>query len=186
MINGDAMWTDNDVVTLTLDASDVTSGFASGQMHFQNDGGSWSTPEAYVASTSWTLRDLDGAIRTVYVEIWDSAGNVSIVGGDSIGLDRSDPNIGTFTIHDRTDDSDVQTDELDVRLEIAATDAPAGPFKMQFKNYGEAWSGWEDYATSRNWKLAATGGIFRQVYIQVNDQAGHTVQADDVIKYAPP
>ncbi len=184
-INGGAAWTGSDVVTLTLGASDATTG--PWQMRIRNDGDTWDAGDwvGYATSPSWTLRDLDGDTRTVYVQVRDYAGNESTVESQSIGLDRTNPSITTFKIHDP--DGTAYTDSLDVTLEIAATDAPVGPYQMQFSNdNGATWSAWEDYATSRPWRLAEGAGGTRSVDIQVNDRAGNVKQTDDGILYNPP
>ena len=47
-------------------------------MHFSNDGTTWSGWEAYgPTKNSWPLSALDG-LKTVYVQLKDAAGNVSI------------------------------------------------------------------------------------------------------------
>jgi hypothetical protein len=153
-------------------------------VRFSNDDGAWSG-QSPVGSTAWTLEIPDAAVREVNVEVRDSAGNVASA-SDTIGLDRSDPNITTFTIHDP--DGTAYTDSLDVTLEIVATDAPVGPFQMRFSNdNGAIWSAWEDYATSKPWTLAGPvgDGGTRSVDIQVNDRAGNVKQTDDGILYNP-
>lgn len=78
--------TNNTSVTLTLFSADAT------QMQFSNDGASWSTPEPYATSKSWTLSSGDGT-KTVSMRYIDSAGNISgIVPSNTITLDRASPN----------------------------------------------------------------------------------------------
>jgi len=63
-------------VTLTLSATDATSGVS--QMRFFNDGSVWSDWEPYTTTTSktWTLTAGDGQ-KTVYVQYVDNAGLTS-------------------------------------------------------------------------------------------------------------
>ncbi len=80
--NGDAT-TSNVNATLTLSSPDAT------QMKFSNDGTSYSTPEAYATSKSWTLTSGDG-LKTVYVKFIDGAGNESIAYSDTIQLSSAE------------------------------------------------------------------------------------------------
>jgi hypothetical protein len=178
-INGGDAWTGDRNVTLTLSATDATSSVV--EMRFNNDGGGWSGWESYAGSRAWTLANSDGASRQVNVEVRDSAGNVGSA-GDTIGLDRSNPSITTFTING----GDASTDTLSVTLTIAATDNPLGsPYQMQFSNDGTTWSGWESFSTSRSWTLESGAAGGRTVRIQVNDRVGHTDSASDGITYSP-
>jgi hypothetical protein len=71
-INGDSMSTTSNTVTLTLTATDSTSGI--NRIRFSNDD-TWNqaTWEPYASSKSWQLTNGDGA-KTVYCEIQDNAG----------------------------------------------------------------------------------------------------------------
>ncbi|MCX6377367.1 MAG: DNRLRE domain-containing protein, partial [Armatimonadetes bacterium] len=94
-INGGAVYTTSETVTLTLSASDFPSGMS--QMQFNNENGAWSGWEAYGTSKSWTLSEGDGA-KTVYVQFKDAAGNVSTEPiSDDITLDTTGPSAATVT-----------------------------------------------------------------------------------------
>ena len=54
-------------------------------MQFSNDGATWSSPEPYATTKSWTLEPGDGT-KTVYVKFKDNVGNWSIAYSDSIIL----------------------------------------------------------------------------------------------------
>ncbi|HEY4743625.1 MAG TPA: chitobiase/beta-hexosaminidase C-terminal domain-containing protein, partial [Desulfuromonadaceae bacterium] len=69
-INSGAAYTKGTAVTLTLSATDP-QGVAS--MQFSNDGTTYSTPETYATSKSWTLASGDG-LKTVYVKYIDTLG----------------------------------------------------------------------------------------------------------------
>ena len=93
VINGGATATNNPVVTLTLSATD-DSGTVS-QMQFSNDGVTYTAPEAYAITKTWTLSGGDGS-KTVSVKFADPAGNWSNPASDTITLDTVPPVI-TFT-----------------------------------------------------------------------------------------
>ena len=86
-------YTNTTQVTLTLTATDATSGVA--EMRFSNDDATWSDWEAYATSKSWTLLTGDG-IRAVTVQYRDNAGLISFY-SDAIILDTTKPaaNAGT-------------------------------------------------------------------------------------------
>ncbi len=87
LINNNANYTNNTVVTLNLTASDnvgVT------QMRFSVDGTTWGSWEAYATTRAWTLTSVNG-IKTVYVQYRDAAGNSSNAYADTIILDTTAP-----------------------------------------------------------------------------------------------
>jgi hypothetical protein len=84
IINLGAAFTDNPSVTLTLTCSDNLS---CSQMQFSNDNVTYSTPEPYGTTKSWTLSSGDG-IKTVYVKFKDVAGNWSTAYSDTIECSR--------------------------------------------------------------------------------------------------
>ena len=93
-INAGAAATNTPGVTLTLSATD-NSGTVS-QMQFSNDGTTYSAPEPYATTKSWTLASGDG-MKTVYAKFKDPAGNWSSpAASDTITLDTTPPSI-TFT-----------------------------------------------------------------------------------------
>lgn len=170
-------WTGSRSVTLTITATDAASGIA--EMRLRNDGGTWGSWTGYSASTGWQLANADGT-RTVYMEIRDSAGNVSSA-SDSIGLDRVSPIISTFEI----DGGATSTEDTGVTLTITASDALSGTYQMRFQNDGESWSSWQAYSGSQSWTLKDTAGT-RSVSVEVSDQAGNTDSTSDSITYSPP
>lgn len=91
-INGGAAATRTTTVTLTLSASD-TGGVT--QMQFSNDGVTFSTPEPYATTKSWTLASGDGT-KTVRAKFKDAAGNWSAPVSDTIVLDTTPPTL-SFT-----------------------------------------------------------------------------------------
>ena len=79
--SGDAV-TYNPSVTLALTCSDNVG---CSQMQFSNDNVTYSTPEAYGPTKSWTLSAGDGT-KTVYAKFKDAAGNWSTAYSDTIDL----------------------------------------------------------------------------------------------------
>jgi len=86
-INSGAAYTKSTAVTLTLSATDP-QGVAS--MQFSNDGTTYSTPETYATSKSWTLASGDG-LKTVYVKYIDTLGTVYPAYTAQITLDTTVP-----------------------------------------------------------------------------------------------
>ena len=80
--SGDAV-TNNPTVTLTLTCDDNVG---CTQMQFSNDNVTYSTPEPYGTTTSWTLLPGDGT-KTVYARFGDDAENWSTAYTDTIYLD---------------------------------------------------------------------------------------------------
>ena len=91
-IAGGAGYTNQSTVGLQIDNADGTAV----SMRFSNDGMSWSAWEAYASSkTGWALTTGDG-LKTVYVELKDSLGNV-LGFNDTITLDTKAPVIAGVT-----------------------------------------------------------------------------------------
>jgi len=88
VINDNDNLTSSTSVTLSTDASDVTSGLA--KMRFSTDNVDWSDWQNFAASKSYTLPTGDG-LKTVYVQVKDKAGWVSTIASDSITLETIPP-----------------------------------------------------------------------------------------------
>ncbi|MEI8176005.1 MAG: putative Ig domain-containing protein, partial [Candidatus Omnitrophota bacterium] len=88
-INNNNAYTNQAAVTLTLAATDPGSGLS--QMQFSNNNSTWSAPEPYAATKSWTLSSGDGS-KSVWVKFKDGAGNWSApISSPSIILDTTPP-----------------------------------------------------------------------------------------------
>lgn len=83
-INSGAAYTNATTVTLTLSASDPDTGVT--QMQFSNDNVTYSTPESYATSKSWTLEAGDG-LKTVYAQFQNGQGLWSSAASDTVTLD---------------------------------------------------------------------------------------------------
>ena len=88
VINAGATWTSTSSVTLSLSATDNSGTVAN--MRFSNDGVTYSTPEPYATTKSWSLASGDGS-KTVSVQFADAAGNWSQPASDTIILDMTPP-----------------------------------------------------------------------------------------------
>jgi hypothetical protein len=85
-INDGAPSTNTTTVALTLTATDAVSTVT--QMRFSNSGVSYSSPEAYGPSKTWTLSPGSGT-KTVYAQFKDAAGNWSAAATDTIVVEAA-------------------------------------------------------------------------------------------------
>ena len=93
-IDGGDAWTDSASVSLKLTCSDTKSGC--GAMQLSNDNVTFTAPEPFAATRTWTLAGGD-ATKTVYARFIDRAGNVSKSFQDTITLDTVAPVVGAIT-----------------------------------------------------------------------------------------
>lgn len=87
-INNGLASTSTPNVTLTMTAMDIEGEAI--EMRFSNDGITWSGWEPNISTKSWTLSNGDGS-KTVYMQLKDTAGNLSNVFSDTIVLDTTPP-----------------------------------------------------------------------------------------------
>ncbi len=174
LINDGGAFTSSTSVLLSLMASDATSGAS--QVRFSNDG-IWDTEqwELYTPAKAWTLSVGDGK-KTVYFQIKDNAGVVSIPYSDAITLDTSPPIFPIVQINDNA----AYTNFTDVSLTLYAFDEGSGMSQMCFSNDNNVWSSWEPYGTQKFWSLEAGDGV-KSVFVQYKDLVGITVMAFDNI-----
>lgn len=66
-INSDQAYTNSNSVTLSLSARDNPGGSGLAQMQFSNDGLSWSAPQSYATTQTWSLTSGNGQ-KIVYVK----------------------------------------------------------------------------------------------------------------------
>jgi hypothetical protein len=182
IINGGALTTTALNVTLSLLATDITSGVA--MMSFSNDGSTWSEWQSYATHASWSLLSGDG-VKTVYARFRDAAGNVSSSVSNTIELDTATEAEYGLTINDGA----VYTNQTAVGLTIGAQ---AGTAQMQVSNDGGfAGATWEPYVSHKAWAIIQNGsyGGPRVVYIRFKDSAGimsGTFQDDIILDVTPP
>jgi hypothetical protein len=174
LINGGATYANSTSVTLNLSASDAQTGVY--QMHFSNDGSTWTAWEAYAVSKLWTLTSGDGT-KTVYVQYKNNAEMTSATYSDTIILDGTAPT-GSIVINGGV----LYTQSTAATLTLSATDGGSGVYQMRFSNNGTTWSTWEAYATSKAWTLTGGDGT-KTVYVRFLDNAGNvsTSYSDNII-----
>ena len=172
-------YTTGTTVQLDLVCSDAGSGCS--EMHFSNDGLTWSNAVAFAPNATWDITNAayggsagDGA-KTVYAQYKDTTGNWSnAVITASVILDTTVP-VGTIQINSLA----TYATGTNVTLTLACTDAN-GCSTMQFKNDSGSFSAPEPYASTRAWNLAAVQGL-RTVTVQFRDSAGKTSTASGTI-----
>ena len=161
VINSGAKYTNTTAVTLSLAATDATSGVA--EMQFSPDNKTWSAPEAFNPAKQYDIPAGDGT-KKVYVRYIDNAGNVSASYSDSIILDTTAPT-GTIKINGGKATTTSSTVTLTLSAKGTAT-------QMQLSNDGVSWNDWQPYTTSiKNWTLAGTGP--QTVSARFEDAAGN-------------
>ncbi len=164
-IDGGNTYATSTSVTLTLTASNTTSGVS--QVRYSNDG-IWDTEtwETYLATKSWTLPSGDGE-KTVYYQVQNNAGLTSVF-SDTIILDTTNPS-GSVSINGGDSYATSAT------VELTISDANSGAAQMRFSNDDTAWGTWQTYATTAAWTLEGADGT-KTVYVQFKDSAGLTSQ----------
>jgi len=197
-INAGASQTSAVVVSLNLSATDNMGGSGVDRMRFSNDGSTWSTWQAYVATRpGWDITatafggDSQQGTKTVYAQFVDVAGNVSTSYSDTILFQVSDttPPTGTVSINSGA----LSTTNPVVTINVAATDnmGGSGVADAQFSLNGSAWTVWNSYATAYSGfdlTLATLGGTSqpgtKTVYARFRDIAGNVSQiSNDTIEY---
>jgi len=180
LINNDDAYATSTSVTLTLTATDDTSGVY--KVRYSNDG-VWDTEpwENPSPTKTWTLTSGDGT-KTVYYQIKDNAGLISITYSDTIILDTTLPS-GFIAINDGA----TYTTTTTVTLTLSATDVTSGIAEMRFSNDNTTYTEWQTYTTSKSWTLQEGDGT-KTVYVQFKDQAGLISTNSDtiVLDTAPP
>lgn len=175
VINGGTALTNRRDATLACTYSDW-NGTGVTQMHFSNDGTTWSEWAPAWATKYWELAPGDGA-KTVYVQYRDAAGNVSQAASDAITLDATPPT-GSVVINGGA----AHTNSVNASLALTYDDGTgSGIRRMWFSNNGTSWSGLEDAGAAKSWALASGDGT-KTVYAQFVDWAGNvSVSATDTV-----
>ncbi|WP_160397671.1 S-layer homology domain-containing protein [Paenibacillus sp. MMS18-CY102] len=93
VIEGGAAYTNTTAVQLTIANADGTAD----RMRIQNDGGTWSSWQAFDTAADWTLTAGEG-LKTVNVELEDDLNNVFTVSA-TITLDQTAPTVSGVTNH---------------------------------------------------------------------------------------
>ncbi|MBI1977613.1 MAG: Ig-like domain repeat protein, partial [Candidatus Omnitrophica bacterium] len=173
-VNSGATYTNTNSVTLNLSAQDGT-GSGIDKMSFSTDNVSYSTPEAYSATKSYTLPTGDGS-KTVYVKYFDKAGNASVIYSKSITLDTTSPT-GTIKINNDA----AYANSSNVTLNLTGTDATSGVDQMQFSTDGGAnWTPLEAFSPAKSLTLPSGDGT-KTVQYKLWDKAGNPNVFTDTI-----
>ncbi|MEJ2251403.1 MAG: hypothetical protein P8Y97_17340, partial [Candidatus Lokiarchaeota archaeon] len=167
------VWTNSTNVILTLTFNDLTSGVL--EVHYSNDGISWSSWETASPTKAWMLSAGDGPSKTVYYEIRDNAGRVSQF-YDTIGLDIVNP-VGSVIINN----DDNWTISSSVTLSLTYSDVTSGVLEVRYSNTGISWSSWEAANPTKAWVLSTGDGSSKAVYYEIKDNAGRVSQFYDTI-----
>jgi len=183
IINGGNAFAASASVTLTLTANDPGSGVD--KVRF-SDSGSWSSPnqgwEAFSSTKSWTLPSSDGG-KTVYYQIRDVLGQVSMLYSDTIVLDTVAP-AGSIVINGGAEFAS----SASVTLTLTASDLTSGVFRVRYSDDG-VWDteSWESFSGTKLWTLSSGEGT-KTVYYQVSDNAGSDSTFSDtiVLDVSPP
>lgn len=152
------------VVTLNLSAIDSLSGINT--MSFSTDNTTWTGPEAYAFSKTFTLPSGDGN-KTVYVKYFDKAGNASVAYSKLIFKDMTAP-AGSFQINNGAS----VVKQLGVTLNLSATETGSGLNTMSFSTDNVNWTNPEAYASSKNFTLSGADGN-KTVWVKYYDRAGN-------------
>jgi|GEM_PF-2206427 len=162
-INSGALYASSQTVTLNLSASDSGSGMD--KMSFSSDNTTWTTPEVYATSKSFTLSSGDGS-KTVFVKFYDKVGNIGAVYSKSIILDTLAPT-GTVTVNNGAQ----YITQTAVTLNLSAMDAGSGLDKMNFSSDNVTWPAAEIYAATKSWTFSSGDGN-KTVYVKFLDKSG--------------
>ena len=174
-INAGALTTTDRAVNVAVAATDHASGI--GAYRLSNDGATWSD---WTSASSWTLPAGDGT-KTVYAQVRDRAGNVSLPASDAIDLDTT---VASDDYLVSINGGAVYTNSPAVVLTLAAK---PGTTQMKLSNDG-GFSGavWEPYASRRAWTTNSYGTTVAtvSVYAKFRDAGGAVVATpatDDII-----
>ncbi len=171
IINDDDEYTTSTSVSLTLTYIDLSSDVD--KIRYSNDG-IWDTEqwEPPVTSKSWTLQGGDGN-KTVYYQVKDGAGSISMTYLDTVILDTQTPT-RSITINDNA----TYTTSTSVSLTLTYIDLGSDVDKVRYSNDG-IWDSekWEDPAPSKSWTLQGGDGP-KKVYYQVKDGTGRISMTD--------
>ncbi|HEB12677.1 MAG TPA: hypothetical protein ENI11_03260, partial [Actinobacteria bacterium] len=166
-----AMSKDNTIDANFLGATDTVSGVSGYAV-------SWSVNTTEVPTGPATVSALSDKVTSVPLNdgIWwfnlsteDNAGNrTATVHLGPFTTDVHAP-VGSIAINSGAS----KTNSTKVSLALTAPDGSGtGVDKMRFKNYGGAWSAWEAFSSTKNWKLTSTNGT-KKVWAQFKDKVGN-------------
>jgi hypothetical protein len=106
--------------------------------------------------------------HTVYVKVWDQAGNTTIASRGWFGYDTVAPSL-SISLNNGSN----TTNQTTVQVISSASDTASGVSQMQFSNDGVNWSAWQAYSNTVNWSIPNNNGATLTVYEQVRDGVGN-------------
>ncbi|MBI2167359.1 MAG: Ig-like domain repeat protein [Candidatus Omnitrophica bacterium] len=162
-INSGAVYTGTPTVTLNLSAQDSGSGID--KVSFSQDNTTWTAPEVYNSTKTFTLPSGDGN-KTVYLKYYDKAGNVSAVYSKSIILDTLPPS-GTV----RVKNSVQFVNQRFIDLEFSASDAGSGLDWVRVSNDNSTLTEIPYTTLVPGWALLEPDGV-KTIYVQFKDKFG--------------
>jgi hypothetical protein len=166
-INDDAEFSNSKFVSLTINASDSTSGVS--DMSFSSDEKSWTPWESFRRKRSFTLPNGDGE-KTIYIQVRDKVGNIAQIVSDSIILDTKPPHSLSILINDGNPETNLTL----VPLKLDAIDDTSGIYQFSLSLNGVDWSTWENFTETRvkYFKLPDGNGL-KTIYFNVKDRVGN-------------
>jgi len=176
-INSGAAHTTSRTVTLTLSASDATSGVA--KVRFSENTGAWTQWYAYSTTFPCLLNSTGDGTKFIDVQFNDTAGNptTAFTIWDSITLDTTAPT-GSIVINSG---DPATTTTTAVTLYLTYSDATSGVYQVRYSNDG-TWDTepWEAPSPTKAWTLTGDDG-HKTVHYQIKDNAGLTNAYSDSI-----
>ncbi|WP_455392652.1 Kelch repeat-containing protein [[Eubacterium] cellulosolvens] len=174
-INNNSQFTNEKLVTLTLEASDKYSGVS--DMAFSTDGTDWSPWENFDNSKAFILPSGVGE-KIVYFRAQDNMGNVAEPVFDKIILDTAAPEQVAIVINN----DDEFTNSESVSLALQAVDILSGVNEMAFSFDKITWTQFEKFETEKTIDLT-TGDGKKYIYFKVSDYAGNVgvIVSDSII-----
>jgi hypothetical protein len=171
-VNSGATYTKSTNVTLSLSATNPTSGDPVTDMRFSNDGTNYGAWQPYATSASYTLPSGDGP-KTVFVQFRNGAGAVSSAASDSITLDTTPPSITNAPAPSFTT-TQLASTAVPILIKWAGTDAASGiaHYDLQESVDGGAFSTVASPTTASVTQNLAPGHSYK-FQVRATDKAGN-------------
>ncbi|MEM2874861.1 MAG: PQQ-binding-like beta-propeller repeat protein [Candidatus Hadarchaeales archaeon] len=172
MMAGGATFTKSTTIQLTITAQNAS------HMSFSTDMATWTDWEPYQSNIPYTLSGPDG-LKTVYVRVKDSGGNVSPTMAGSITLDQTSP----LSQKDLVGDLGPEGYRGSVVITLSAIDATSGVDRIVYRVDGGEWKS----ASAREVSFPITSGGTHTVEYYSVDMAGNeeTVRSFEVKVHVP-
>lgn len=177
IINNNDIYTNNSVLSLSLQATDDLSGVY--KMRFKTGSGSWSSWRDYSTTHTYQIPSsvLKEGTTTVYVQFQDMAGNISNSISDSIIYDSVKPT-GTLSYPERIiKDHAITVSVSSTDLNPSSADYVSGLDKIRFRELENGvpkttWTAWENPVNFKFWEFTPGDGE-KTIEMEVRDRAGN-------------